>query len=126
MAQIVINFLLLRNAFGIEFDIGFEGSVNMHDLFIIYGMGAFIIWLILGLMYLHAYKKRKILKLDRDELEVTTHTILANFIVCFVALFSVLLAYFKIDAWPGMVYFLISPLIFLGFFIKEKYYKIET
>ena len=89
-------------------------------------MGIFFIWFILGLMYLHAYKKRKILELDEKELEITTGHILANFIVCLVALFSVLLAFYKIDVWPGMVYFLIAPLIFLGFFIKEKYYDTKT
>ena len=78
-------------------------------------------------MYLHAYKKRTILELDEKELEITTGTILANFIVCLVALFSVLLAFYKIDGWdgwPGMVYFLIAPLIFFSFFIKEKYFKL--
>ena len=124
MAQIVINFLLLKNSFGIEFDIGFEGNVDMNSLFIIYGMGIFLIWFVLGLMYLHAYNKRKILELDEKELEITTGNILANFIVCLVALFSVLLAFYKIDYWPGWVYFLITPLIFFSFFIKEKYFKL--
>jgi len=127
MAQIVINFLLLKNSFGIEFDIGFEGNVDMNSLFIIYGMGIFLIWFVLGLMYVHAYNKRKILELDDKELEVTTGNILANFIVCLVALFSVLLAFYKIDGWPGwpgLVYFLIAPLIFFSFFIKEKYFKL--
>jgi uncharacterized membrane protein len=123
MAQIVINFLLLKNSFGIEFDIGFEGNVDVNSLFIICGMGVFLIWFILGLMYLHAYKKRTILELDEKELEITTGTILANFIVCLVALFSVLLAFYKLDGWPGWVYFLIAPLIFFALFFKEKYFK---
>ena len=66
MAQIVINMMILKNSFGIDFDIGFSGEIDTYHLFIIYGGGFFFIWLILGLMYLHAYNKRKILELDNN------------------------------------------------------------
>ena len=59
MAQIIINMMILKNSFGVEFDVGFVGKVDASHLFIVYGMGAFFIWFILGLMYLHAYTKRE-------------------------------------------------------------------
>ena len=42
MAQIVINGELLRNSFGIEFDVGFDGGFDYYNLFVIYGMGVFL------------------------------------------------------------------------------------
>ena len=47
MAQIVINMMILKNSFGIDFDIGFSGEIDTYHLFIIYGAGVFFIWLIL-------------------------------------------------------------------------------
>jgi len=126
MAQIIINGGLLKTGFGIEFDIGYDGGFDYYNLFIIYGMGIFGIWMILGLMYLHAYNKRTTLNLDEQELEITTNAILANIIVSLVAAFSIGLSIFKVSDWSGWIYFLISPLIFIGIFIKEKYYHIKT
>ena len=125
MAQIVINFLLLKNSFGIDFDIGFSGDIDTYHLFIIYGTGVFFIWLILGLMYLHAYNKRKILELDNNELQITTNAIVANFIVSFVAAASIMLTIVDMGYLSGWIYFAITPLIYLGIWFKEKYYIIN-
>jgi len=133
MAQIVINWGFLRNIFGIEFDIGFEGYVDPFNLFIIFGIGMFTIWFTLGLMYLHAYQKRTILNLDKRELEITTKTILADMIVCSFAVVSVLLSILKIPAWSewefayiqGWMYCFIAPVIFIAFYIKNRFYPSE-
>ena len=122
MAQIVINLMILKNSFGIDFDVGFSGNIDANHLFIVYGAGVFFIWLILSLMYLHAYNKRNILELDNNELQITTNAIVANFIVSFVAAASIMLTIVDMGYLSGWIYFAISPLIFLGILFKEKYY----
>ena len=122
MAQIIINMMILKNGFGVEFDVGFIGNVDAYHLFIVYGAGVLFIWLILGLMYLHAYNKREILNLDNDELLITTNAIVANFIVSFVAAVSIMLTILDMGYLSGWVYFSISPLIFFGILFKEKYF----
>ena len=124
MAQIVINMMILKNNFGIEFDVGFIGDIDGVHLFIVYGIGVFSIWLILGLMYLYAYNKRDILKLDESELLITTNSIVANFIVSLVAVMSIIITILKIPYLSGWIYCSISPLIFIAIFIKEKYFKL--
>ena len=133
MAQILINYGLLRNYFGIEFDVGFEGNVNPFSLHIILGIGMFLVWFSNGLMYLHAYQKRTILNLDKRELEITTKTILADMIVCSFAVVSMLLSILKIPAWSewefayiqGWMYCFIAPVIFIAFYIKNRFYPSE-
>ena len=121
MAQIIINMMILKNGFGVEFDVGYVGNVDVAHLFLVYGVGVFFIWLILGLMYFHAYNKRDILELDKNELLITTNSIVANFIVSFVAMISITMILLKIEYSPGWIYFCISPLIFIAIFIKEKF-----
>ena len=125
MAQIIINLMLLKNSFGIDFDVGFSGNIDTNHLFMVYGAGVFFIWLILGLMYFHAYNKRNILELDNNELVITTDAIVANFIVSFVAAASIILTIVDMGYLSGWIYFTISPLIFLGIFFKEKYHIIK-
>ena len=124
MAQIIINLMVLKNGFGVEFDVGFVGTIDVSHLFIVYGIGAFFIWFILGLMYLHAYNKREVLELDNNELLITTNSIVANFIVSFVAIISIILIIIKMEYLSGWIYISISPLIFIAIFIKEKYFKL--
>ena len=125
MAQIIINFMILKNNFGIDFDVGFSGNIDTYHLFIVYGAGVFFIWLILGLMYLHAYNKRNLLELDKNELQITTNAIIANFMVCFVAVASIIFTILNIGYLSGWIYFAISPLVYLIILFKEKYYKIN-
>jgi len=125
MAQIVINMMILKNGFGIEFDVGYVGSVDGGHLFLVYGAGVFFIWLILGLMYFHAYNKRHILVLDKNELLITTNTIIANFIVSFVAMISIIVTILKIEYLSGWIYFSISPLIFIAIFVRGKYFTLD-
>ena len=124
MAQIIINLMVLKNGFGVEFDVGFVGKIDVSHLFIVYGIGGFFIWFILGLMYLHAYNKREILELDNNELLITTNSIVANFIVSFIAIISIIFVIIKMEYLSGWIYFSISPLIFIAIFIKEKYFKL--
>ena len=79
---------------------------------------------ILGLMYLHAYNKREILELDNNELLITTNSIVANFIVSFVAIISIILIIIKMEYLSGWIYCFIWPLISIAIFIKKKYLKL--
>ena len=124
MAQIIINMMILKNSLGVEFDVGFVGKVDTSHLFIVYGIGAFFIWFILGLMYLHAYNRREILELDNNELLITTNSIVANFIVSLVASISIIFVILKMEYLSGWIYVSISPLIFIAIFIKERYFKL--
>ena len=44
-----------------------------------------------------------------------------NVIVSLVAAFSIALSLLRVNHWPGWIYFFITPLIYIGIFIKEKY-----
>ena len=123
LAQVLINWGILYHGFGIEFDVGFSGGFDYYNLFIIYGCGGFSIWFILILMYFHAYRKKDVLQLDENELEITIGTILANSVVCFIILCSIILAIYQVNHWPGLIYLFITPLIFLMFYIKDKFFK---
>ena len=74
-------------------------------------------------MYCHAYNKRKVLNLDSQELKITKDTILVNSVVCFVILISIILAIFEAGHWPGMIYLLITPLIFLTLYLRDKIFN---
>ena len=124
MAQIVINQMILQNGFNIDFDIGFVGNIDIPHLFIVYGMGVFFIWLILGLMYLHAYNKWDILELDQNELLITTDTIVANFTLLLVTVLSILFVVLNIEYLSGWIYFAISPLISFAIYIKKKIFQV--
>ena len=126
LAQVLINFGILNRGFGIDFNIGFSGGFEYYDIFIIYGLGGFSIWFVIILMYLHAYNMREILDLDSNELEITKGTILANSIVCLVILVSITLAIFEVGHWPGLIYLLITPLIFLAFYLQDKILKTQN
>ena len=123
LAQVLINWGVLNQGFGIDFDIGFSGGVPASPLFIIYGLGGFSIWFVITLMYCHAYNKREVLNLDSQELEITKDTILANSVVCFVILLSIILAFFEAGPWPGMIYLFIAPLIFLTLYLRDKIFN---
>ena len=120
LAQVLINFGVLHQGFGINFDIGFTGGFDYYNIFIIYGAGGFAIWSTIILMYLHAYSKRNILELDESELEITKDTILVNSVACFIMLCSIILAINEASHWPGMIYLFITPLVFLVSFIRNK------
>ena len=120
LAQVLINWGVMHLGFGVEFDVGFTGVIDSHSLFIIYGFGGFLIWFTIILMYIHAYRKRDVLELDNKELQITKDVILANSVVCFIIICSMILAINKIDAWTGIIYMFITPLIFLVFFLRDK------
>ena len=124
MAQIIINMMILKNGFGVEFDVGYVGNVDVSHLFLVYGAGVFFIWFILGLMYLHAYNKREVLELDNNELLITTNSIVANFIVSIIAIISIILVIIKMEYLAAWIYCSIWPLISIAIFIKEKYFKL--
>ena len=120
LAQVLINLGVLHHGLGINFDIGFSGGFDYYNIFIVYGIGGFAIWFTIILMYIHAYSKRNILELDEKELEITKETIIANSVVCFTILCSIILAINEANHWPGTIYLFITPLIFLVFFIRNK------
>ena len=123
LAQVLINWGILNRGFGIDFDIGFSGGINYYDIWIIYGSGNFAIWFVIILMYWHAYNKREVLDLDSQELEITIGTILANSVVCFVILLSIMLAIFEVGHWPGLIYIFITPLVFLAIYLYDNVFN---
>lgn len=89
-----------------------ESIVQLNQLYIIYGAGLGGVWFCYFLLYQHAHRQQKALKLNEAELILTRGSMcetLANVIVC---LLSVSLATLNRFEWqPGMAYVLIGPLM---------------
>ncbi len=65
---------------------------QLSELFTIYAIGFIVVYLVFGLMYLHAYRLRTELKLTELELWDTKHEIRELFLMCGVGLISLTLA----------------------------------
>ena len=70
-------------------------------------------------MNLNAYRKGKLLELDYNELLITTNSIVANFIVSFVAILSIIFSVININL-AGWIYFSMGPLTFIALTAKQK------
>ena len=80
-------------------------------LFIIYGAGYAAIFLVLALLYLHAWRKRGELALNRVEQLRTRHSLVDNVAMMTVGLVSVLLAWslpLRLEGLAGYFYFVIG------------------
>lgn len=109
--------------------VGASGGENMQYLMVVYGLGVFMIFLTLGLMYAHAYRQRETLELNPYEQFVTRSSLIMNLLQGSVALLSVLIAatsIFGIRYSPivaGFTYFLypiVLPLVARRLNKKEK------
>jgi uncharacterized membrane protein len=81
-----------------------QGSVLMR----IYAAGFTAVFALFALMYLHAYKLRRELRLNAVEELITRLDIQENFLTAGIGLGSLLLA-FKYPGWAGWWFFLLAP-----------------
>lgn len=87
---------------------GTGGMQSLHDLFLvyrIYGGGLAAVWLLFGLLYWHALRKREELRLSAVEIEYTRLDLAGVRINLGTCLMSVLLSYLPVHPWvPGVIY----------------------
>ena len=91
---------------------------DMADLMIIYGLGAFAVFMVLMLMYRYAYQQADALELNEIERFDTLSKIKMNRFMGTVPLISVLIAIIFHGHWmggmlAGFAYFLYTPIMFM-------------
>jgi len=99
---------------------------QMPDLMIIYSLGFFMIFFVLFLMYLHAYKNRDELKLNHVEIVITKNSLYEQIIYMGVAFLSILLALPgnpQLTFWSGISYGLLGPLMGINGYLNNKRIK---
>jgi uncharacterized membrane protein len=91
---------------------GGGGNIEPYEvrtLFVIYGAGYAAVFLVLALLYWHAWKKREVLALNTLERLITRHTLIDHLAMVTVGLASALLAVTLPLQWVGMAgYFYFS------------------
>ena len=101
----------LKFLFVTLFDGGQVEAQEARVLFIIYGAGYAAIFLVLALLYLHAWRKREELALNPVERLRTRHGLVDNLAMTTVGLVSVLLAWslpLRLEGLAGYFYFIIG------------------
>jgi uncharacterized membrane protein len=90
-------------------------SLDQVDMvYVIYGLGFAGAWSLYGLLYLHAYRARGRLGLDACETVLTRGSLIEHVVYVGVCLLSVVLALSMTSAsLPGLIYFLLGPLMAL-------------
>lgn len=89
-----------------------RGDMDGRNLMLIYGLGFVGIFTLYLLMYIHAWRKREELDLNRVELHdtITTVWMYGSYVV--IGLISCTMAYLNAPnmvAWAGLIYWLIGP-----------------
>lgn len=94
---------------------------NTANMYIMYGMGFFLLFLCVSLMYLRAYRKSEGTEKQNILLKKSGHF----GVFAFVAFISIFLSVLKIGfqyGLPGMVYFLLGPLSYINaIWFKKKF-----
>jgi uncharacterized membrane protein len=98
---------------------------DIPDLMIIYGLGYFCVFILLMLMYHHAYKKADELQLNEIEKFDTKTKVTSNMLMASVPLLSVLIAILFRWTWvggmlAGFSYMLYTPIMFIHGNRSEK------
>lgn len=91
---------------------GVETLDQLSRIYVVYGAGLAGVWFVYFLLYLHAYRKRDVLRLTPPEIILTRGSLCAtliNIAVCFTSISLALIGY--LDWQPGMVYALLGPLM---------------
>lgn len=86
---------------------------NIRSMFTLYGVGFAVIYMLYGCLYLHAFRKRDQLRLNRLELFDTRHEIISNAVIASVGLLSILLSRVVPDrflGFAGWVYVIVGPM----------------
>ena len=125
LSNLLVNGLLLgKSPTYTQSDGSVLSVINRGDgelLMIIYAVGFIAIFLVLMLMFLHAYKLREQLQLNPLELIYTKHAIFSHSIMIFFGLVSILFAVFGKVTWAGIIYSFIGfAQMFLGFRTGNK------
>lgn len=105
--------LVTVNLFGIAMPDApkLAGHDQVVMLYVIYGCGFAGAWWLYTVLYWHAFRKRKELELDHDEIVLTQASLVGQLIYVGVCLLSVVLALTtRHDSLPGFIYFLLGPL----------------
>lgn len=89
---------------------------DMGALMMIYGFGAFAVFIVLSQMYRYAYKQAGQLELTDLERFDTKESIQTNLLMASVPLLSVILAFLFRNSWvagpvAGFAYFLYTPIL---------------
>ncbi|MFA5803143.1 MAG: TMEM175 family protein [Melioribacteraceae bacterium] len=85
---------------------------QMPILMVIYSIGYLLVFFVLFLLYLHAYKKRNFLELSTSEIIVTKSEIQSsalNMGIALLSIFIVLIGGVAFASWGGWIYFLVGP-----------------
>jgi uncharacterized membrane protein len=98
-----------------------SGMMNPNDmgaLMMIYGFGAFAVFMVLSQMYRYAYKQADALQLNALEKFDTKESIRTNLLMATIPLISVVLAFMFRHSWvagpiAGCTYFLYTPILTL-------------
>ena len=119
--------MFLNWSLGLNIDFGFTGPVDMRILMLIYSFGYFMVNLIMGLLYKHAYNHHELLELNNVEKKSTRGFISVNIIMMSYAFLSILIAFFSFNIFTmslsGWIYFGIGPTIFIYFYLSAKSQK---
>lgn len=101
---------------------------QMVTLMIVYGLGFFIIYGIMTLMYIHAYKRRTELELNAVELIITRGSIIGHAANCVIGLVSIAIVGIGGAGYSGLsgfTYCLIGPMQgVLGYLNGKKVYAV--
>jgi uncharacterized membrane protein len=98
--------------------LGMIRGEDMADLMIIYGLGAFAVFIVLMLMYRYAHRQADELELNELERFDTLTKIKMNRLMAIIPLISVVIAiifhsYWLVGMVAGFVYFLYTPVMFV-------------
>lgn len=96
---------------------------DIGKLMTIYGIGFIFIYLLFFFMYLHAYKKRKLLDLNALELYDTKTRLYKNMVMIAIGLVSIFLSLVLADdsaGLSGLSYFLIGPAMSIFYSYRGK------
>lgn len=100
-----------------------DSGDQIISLMILYSMGMACIFIVLIIMYIHAYRKRSMLELNTTEIIATKAKILEYSIMVFFGLLSTILVLTLPDsmyASSGLIYFFIGPTMFIAMHIFYK------
>lgn len=106
-----------------------EDSINMikdeqtPSLMIIYAIGYLLVFFVMFLLYLHAYKKRGELQLSAAEIILTKSAIQSSALNIGIALLSIFIAAVggtEYTGWAGWIYFLVGPSLAINGIIMGK------
>lgn len=112
-----------------------EDSMNMIKveqtplLIIIYAIGFLLVFFVLFLLYLHAFKQKDKLDLSEAEIILTKSAIQSSALNMGIALLSIFIAAVggsEYVAWAGWVYFLVGPALTINGVVMGKKVKLAA